>query len=165
VVDLVSRRRLKAVPLSVEHEPAPVLDMTERRNEIIDEERRQVRRTILKEFFSAYIVIPDDGLQKVTIYDIGEGGVAIDTPIEMGRFTDGEEVAVRVYLNNNTYFPFYLVVQNCRGIELDGVFRHGCKFLKSEGTEEPLKFFVKFIESVTGSLRTDSGDKLASRTR
>ena len=40
-------------------EEAPVVDMTERRQEMIQDERREVKRTILTEFIGAFAVIPD----------------------------------------------------------------------------------------------------------
>ncbi len=78
---------------------APVIDMTEKRNEIISQERRQVKRTILNEFIGAMALVPRKGLLKVTVYDISENGLAFDIDHEAGHFAVGEEVAMRVYLN------------------------------------------------------------------
>ena len=137
---------------------APVLDMTEKRNEIIMQERRKVRRTLLSEFISAFVLVPRKGLLKVILADISVDGAAIDVDVDAGHFAVGEEVAMRVYLNHETYFPFVVKVQNLRGRPEDGVFRHGVHFVKGTINDEALHHFVKFIETVSASLQTDQGD-------
>lgn len=137
---------------------APILDMTEKRNEILQQERRKVRRTLLSEFISAFVLVPRKGLLKVILADISEGGAAIDVDVEAGHFQVGEEVAMRVYLNHETYFSFVVKVQNMRGRPEDGVFRHGVHFVKGTINDEALHHFVRFIETVSASLQTDHGD-------
>jgi hypothetical protein len=146
---------------------APVLDMTERREAIIQDERRNVRRTILTGFIGAYVVVPSHkgatgGLLRVEIYDISENGIAFDVPEEFGHFKKGEELAMRVYLSQDTYFPFTATVQNQRQLEGDGSHRHGANFVKGTLNDEALFHFVKFIETVSASLQKDRGDVLVS---
>jgi hypothetical protein len=116
VIDLAKRRKEKLetkTEVSRPKEKAPVLDMTERRNEIINQERRRVRRTILTEFVGAFVVVPNQGLLKVSLYDISETGVAFDIETAAGHFAKSEEIAFRVYMNQNTYFPFTVQVSPC----------------------------------------------------
>jgi hypothetical protein len=141
---------------------SPVLDMVERRQHMITSERRKVRRTILSEFVSAFIVVPRQGLQKVALYDISEKGLAFDLDLNQGSFNSGDEVAMRVYLNHQTYFPFIVRVSNSREIMEEGVNRHGVKFLQGTVNDEALHHFVKFIETVSASLQTDHGDVVVS---
>lgn len=168
VIDLKSRLQAKAGTANKSKKStssAPVVDMTERRNEILSSERRTVRRTILSEFVGACIVVPQKGLQKVALYDISENGLAFDMDPELGQFTNGEEVAMRVYLNHQTYFPFILKVANVRFIGDEGVHRHGANFIKGTVNDEALHHFVKFIETVSASLHTDHGDVMVSNLR
>lgn len=137
---------------------APVLDMTEKRNEIIQQERRKVRRTLLTEFISVFMLVPRKGLLKVTLTDISADGAAIDVDVDNGHFQVGEEVAMRVYLNHQTYFPFVVKIQNIRGRPEDGTFRHGVHFVKGTVNDEALHHFVRFLETVSASLQTDHGD-------
>lgn len=137
---------------------APVIDMTEKRNEIISQERRQVKRTILSEFVGAFAVVPRKGLLKVSLYDISDAGMAFDVEMEAGHFAVGEEIALRVYLNQQTYFPFTVKVQNIRAINDESAFRHGANFTKETLENEALFNFVRFIESVSSSLQNDAGD-------
>lgn len=168
VIDLKSRLQTKTTETrKVKNSPeaAPVVDMTERRNEILSSERRQVRRTILSEFVGACVVVPQKGLQKVALYDISENGLAFDMDLEVGQFSNGEEVAMRVYLNHQTYFPFILKVSNVRFINDEGVHRHGANFVKGTVNDQALHHFVKFIETVSASLQTDHGDVMVSNLR
>ncbi len=142
---------------------APVLDMTERREAIIQQERRRVRRTILSEFVGVHVVVPQQGLMPVHLYDISDDGLSFDIPVASGRFRQEEELAMRVYLNHQTYFPFTVKVANVRVLSEEAVCRHGVNFVKGALNEDALRHFVKFIESVSASLETDSGDVMVSK--
>lgn len=160
VIDLNSRRPEKGSK-KVDLSPgkvAPVVDMTERRQAAIQEERRSVRRTILTEFIGAFVVIPGFGLKKVSLYDISENGLAFDLEFEMGKLKTGEEMAMRVYLSQYTYFPFTVTITNVREVPEEGVSRHGANFDKNTVNEDALFHFVKFIEHVSVDLHKDSGD-------
>lgn len=137
---------------------APVIDMTEKRAEIIQQERRQTKRTILSEFIGAFALVPRKGLLKVTLYDISDSGVAFDVHETAGHFSVGEEVAMRVYLNQQTYFSFVVKVQNIRGLEDETSYRHGAFFVKGSINDEALHHFVRFVETVSAILQTDHGD-------
>jgi len=163
VIDLKARRpSTRQSKGSVGNDKAPVVDMTERRNAILVDERRQVRRTILTEFVGAFIVVPERGLQKVALYDVSENGMAFDLDLEHGGMKVGEEIAMRVYLNHQTYFPFVAKISNARLIEEEGVHRHGVGFVKGTMNDVALHHFVKFIEHVSASLKTDHGDVMVS---
>src|SRR5665213_949941 len=113
VIDMTQRLKKQAKSTTVHKGPsAPVIDMTEKRNEILSQERRQVKRTLLSEFIGAFVLVPRKGLMKVTLYDISENGLSFDVEETAGHFALGEEVAMRVYLNQQTYFPFVTKIQN-----------------------------------------------------
>lgn len=137
---------------------ASVVDMTEKRQEILSRDRREVKRTILTEFIGAFVVLPERGLLKVALYDISDNGLSFDIEMLDGGFQSEEEIAMRVYLNHSTYFPFTIKVSNCRLVEDEGVFRHGAHFVKGTINDIALHHFVKFIENVSASLKTDNGD-------
>ena len=141
---------------------APVIDMTEKRNEIISQERRKVKRTILNEFIGAMALVPGKGLLKVSIHDISENGLAFDIEREAGHFVVGEEVAMRVYLNHETYFPFVVTIQNIRVVGEEAVFRHGSHLVKDSINDEALHHFIRFLETVSAALQKDEGDVMVS---
>lgn len=165
VIDLTKRLK-KQKPVSgkgaLNAAQAPVIDMTEKRNEILSKERRQVRRTILSEFVGASVVVPGKGLMRVALFDISESGLAFDIEEKGGHFGLGEEISMRVYLNHQTYFGFVVRVQNVRSIDDEGVFRHGTGFVKGTVNDQALFHFVKFIETVSASLQGDHGDLMVS---
>lgn len=165
VINLKSRRPHETRTDSVASDAAPVLDMTERRNEMITHERRKVRRTILSEFIGAMVVIPARGLQRVSIYDISEDGIAFDLDLGAGQFSASEEVAIRIYLNNQTYFSFVICVANTRVVPEEGVARHGGHIVKGTLNDVALHHFVRFIETVSAFLQTDHGDVMVSNLR
>lgn len=170
VIDLQRRRRERemakgkpAIVVKSTGSAAPIVDMTERRSEMLHHERREVRRTILTEFIGAYVVVPLTGLLKVALYDISDNGLAFDLDPAAGGFSVGEEVAMRVYLNHQTYFPFVVKVSNARMVDEDMVIRHGANFVKGTVNDVALHHFVKFIETVSASLETDAGDVMVSK--
>lgn len=169
IVDMTARRKEQITKEQGHHEVdtqrADVLDMTAMRQEIISEERRRVKRTILAEFLGAYVVIPQQGLQKVNVYDISNEGLALDVEAELGHFRVGDELAMRLYLSKDTYLPFIIRISNHREITTEGLFRHGAQFVKSATNGEALSHFVKFLETVTASLQTDHGDILVTNLR
>lgn len=163
VLDITSRLKASnSLQNKSEEVVANVLNITEARQEILSRDRRNVKRTILTEFVGAFTVLPEKGLMKVSLYDISDNGLAFDLPLEGGGFTQGEEVAMRVYLNHSTYFPFTINISNVRAIEDEGVVRHGATFVKGTMNDVALHHFVKFIENVSASLKKDSGDVLVS---
>lgn len=147
--------------------PASVLDMTARREAVLQDERREVRRTILTGFIGAFVIVPiqangTGGLLKVDIYDISENGVSFDTMSKDGHFKNGESVAMRVYLSQGVYFPFIIKIQNHRELSGEDVHRHGANFVKGTVNDEALFHLVKFIETVSASLERDTGDVMVS---
>jgi len=169
VIDFVARREQKkaeeTIPSKKNRNKADLVDITEKRAAIIKDERRAVKRTILTEFISAHMVIPNRGLQKVAIHDISDNGIAFEFGAEEGAFGKHEELAMRVYLNSQTYFPFFVKVKSCRLIEDQGVYRVGSQFDKESFNSEALSHFVKFIETVSANLKSDGGDIMVSNIK
>lgn len=164
VIDFKARAgKLKSTKVKVKGTvSAEIVDMVERREEILKNERRIAKRTILSEFIGAYTVVPGKGLVKVAMYDISEEGLSFDTDSAQGHFHLGEKVAMRVYLNQKSYFSFIVRLQNLREIPEEGCYRHGVNFVKNTVNEEALHHFVKFIETVSSTLESDDGDLKAS---
>jgi hypothetical protein len=140
---------------------APIIDMTERRQEIITEERRKGRRTVLTSFIGAFCVVPRKGLMKVTLHDVSEEGLSFDVDMKSGQFPVGEEIAMRVYVSQESYFTISAKIQNVRAEE-EEVYRHGALFAKSSASDQAIHYFVKFIEHVSASLQHDTGDHMVS---
>lgn len=143
-------------------EASNLLDMTQRRLDVLRQDRRRAKRTILAEFVGAFVVVPNRGLARVALYDLSDDGLAFDLELGQGEFRIGEEVAMRVYLQQTSYFPFSVRISNARTIPEEGVHRFGASLVKGTLNDEALHHFVKFIESVALSLKKDSGDVVVS---
>lgn len=143
-------------------EAAPVHDITAERLMAIKRERREVKRTILSEFIGAFVVLPERGLMKVSLFDISEKGIAFDMDLSAGHFNHDEKVAMRIYLNHKTFFAFVVDVVNVRLFEKEGIVRHGANYVKGTVNDVALHHFVKFIETVSANLETDNGDMQVS---
>ncbi len=157
-----SKAKEKAFGHSTENASETVLEFENFRESRAQMDRRETKRTILSEFVSACVIVPQKGLFKVALHDLSDKGLAFDIPFSSGDFNLGEEIAMRVYLNRQTYFPFVVRLTNGRFIEEDGVIRQGAEFVKDTVNEEALFHFVRFIECVCTSLKRDSGDLMTS---
>ena len=162
VIDLSAFRKERTSTSNEGGGDGQVVDFVEKRQEILQDERRQVKRTILTEFVGAFIVVPQKGLCEVSLYDISEKGMSFDLDYDKGSLRDGEEIAMRIYMNQHTYFPFSITVSNSRDIQDEGVYRHGASFVKGTVNDEALHHFVKFIENVSSCLQRDNGDIMVS---
>ncbi len=124
----------------------------------LDNDRRKNARTFLSQAVAAYVIVPGRGLQKISITNISEHGLSFDLEAKYGHYSANDEVAVRFYLNSEAYFDFVAVVRHLSTDRAEEVIRHGANFLKGTVNEQALFHFVKFIETVSGSLKKDSGD-------
>jgi hypothetical protein len=162
IIDIRSRLKSQEAHRKASDRNAEVVDITEMRTEVLDEDRRKVRRTILTEFIAVHTVVPGMGLMKVALFNINESGLAFDIDFKKGHFQVGEEVAMRVYLNHQTFFPFVVKVKHITNIGDEEVHRHGCEFVGGTINDVALHHFIKFIENVSASLKHDKGDVLVS---
>jgi len=157
IIDLKARRKEPAVVDDGQHK-APVMDISNIREQQIKSDRRNAKRTILDGFVGASVVIPGRGLLKVSLFDISKGGLSFDLGPDAGHFREGEEVAIRFYFSQNVYFPFVARVTSFRINEEDGIARHGANFVGDLSNIHVLNHFVDFLESVASDLKTDKGD-------
>ena len=167
VLDLTSRlenkRNQKSPSISDLGGEEHLVNLGEIREQKIQEDRREVKRTILTEFVALHAVVPGFGLFRVLLSNINERGLAFDIEDGKGSFRAGDSMELRVYLNHQTYFPIQVKVKHVQRLEQEGLIRHGCEFLADSLNEEALQYFVAFLESVTASFRRDTGDVLVSK--
>ncbi len=157
IIDLKGRRTSESEKV-VENPPTPVMDITEIREKQIQQERRIAKRTVIDGLVGFSVVIPGRGLLKVDLFDVSRGGLAFDINMESGHFRDHEEVAVRFYFSQTSYFPFYVKITSSRVFADEGFTRHGANFSSDLSDMTVIGHFVDFIESVSLSLRKDNGD-------
>lgn len=165
VIDITSRLKHRNHEENMEIlEITPVRNITAERLSAIKKERREVRRTILRDFVGAFVVLPERGLLKVRLFDISEKGISFDMEVNDGHFNEKEKIAMRIYLNHKTFFGFVVDIANVRLFEKEGVVRHGSNVVKGTVNDVALHHFVKFIETVSANLETDNGDLQVSHS-
>lgn len=142
-----------------------LVDLSERRIQILNDDRRRVKRTILTEFITVHVVVPGAGLQKVMLFDINADGLSFDLDMRFGQFMPGEQLAMRVYLNQHTYFSFIVDVKHVGEVSDEQVYRHGGEFVKGTVNDVALQHFVKFLETISASLKNDKGDVIVSNIK
>lgn len=151
---------------TISNTPAPegeaqVLDVTERIQAAQADERREVKRVVLNEFISAH-VYTGRGLLRVTLRDIHDKGLAFEIDEREGQFARGESLEMRFYMNHETYFRFDVQIAHAKFNEDEGVYRHGCQFVKDTINDVALHHFISFLQTISASLRTDRGDRTVS---
>ncbi len=162
VIDINGRLKAQTEAGTGGSDDASVVDITQMRADVLREDSRKVKRTILTEFIAVHTVVPGRGLMKVALYDINNSGLAFDLDLNKGHFPVGEEVAMRVYLNHKTYFSFVVKIRHINEVKDEEVHRHGAEFVKGTINDVALHHFVSFIENVCAALKHDKGDVLVS---
>lgn len=165
VIDLVPH--LKTVNSAIKEPTAPtgaeVVNLSDEKQKILFHERRQVKRTILTELMSSFVVLPEKGLMKVDIHDISEEGISFDVENINGSFKIGEEITLRIYLNQKAYFPIQITIKHITPDAETETIRHGSAYLKNDDNNVALQHFVKFVESASMGLKKDLGDLMITR--
>lgn len=73
---------------------------------------------------SAMVVLPEKGLLKVALFDISEEGISFELENQGGQFKVGDQILMRVYLNQKTYFPIQVAVKHATVDATSGTVRH-----------------------------------------
>jgi hypothetical protein len=140
-----------------------VVDLSERRNERVATDRRNVTRTVLSQFIGVFLVLPSAGLKAISVYDISDGGLSFDLANEFGNYKGGDSLTLRIYLSHDTYFSFQLDIVNSRPSDFAGSRRHGAIFKKHDDSYNTLVYFAKFLQNVSSIARKDHGDLQVGR--
>ncbi len=158
-----TKEKLYGAPQTTKKEHTKIIDFKERLEEKMASEKRAVTRTVLSQFLGVFVVLPNKGLQPVSLYDVSEAGLSFDLPADMGGFDVAETVTMRIYLSHDTYFSFHAKIANKRNSIAEGVVRHGAVFKKDDESFKTLFYFTKFLENVGMVARKDTGDRLLGR--
>lgn len=125
-------------------------------------DRRKVQRVVLGHLIASHVVLPNLGLVQVTIRDVDETGLAFEMESFLGRFSKGDQVELRFYLNGQTYFRVHVEVAYSSIDEQSGQARHGSRYTEESLNQEALLHFIQFLRSVSVSLQTDRGERVVS---
>lgn len=135
-----------------------IITLEQARQALLDQEKRQNQRTILSDLVSVYAVLPERGLLKVDVHNLGDKGLAFDVGMSHGAYELNEKVAMRMYLNHKSYFPFEVEIKHVTTVHEEGVNRHGGVFTGENTNNVALSHLIKFLEAVSADLKEDRGD-------
>ena len=66
---------------------------------------------------------------------------------------------------HQTYFAFTVKINHVHMISEEGIYRNGTEFVDDTVNKKALYHFVKFIENVSASLKSDNGDVMVSNIK
>lgn len=142
-----------------------VLDFVAKRNENIEQKRRNFERILFKNFLGAYSVIDQDGGHyEVELVDVSRTGCLFQVPTPKNPPTrslvKGEEVRMRIYFTQNSFIPLILNVTNIRQTDNEGeaYTQYGCEFDKSMPSFEAMESFIEFLYKFAEFSTVDKGD-------
>ena len=143
-----------------------VLDFVGKRNENIEQKRRNFERILFKNFLGAYTVLDDNGTNyKIQLVDISREGCLFQIPYDPTRqtaFEDGHEIKMRMYFTEASYVPVICKVKRFQEyIDAEGLLyaRYGCEFDKSISSFEAVESFIEFLYKFAEHSSIDRGDQ------
>ncbi|MBF0360495.1 MAG: PilZ domain-containing protein [Oligoflexia bacterium] len=148
-----------------------VINFTKKRNETIEQRRREFERVVFQNFLGVYTVLDEDNnTLPIELVDISEKGCLFQIAININSQTGHEiykdlrkkSVAdLRIYFTQKAYIPITVNVKYCKEyIDADGTnyLKFGCEFDKTPQTFEAMEYFIKFIYKFAEHASTDRGD-------
>jgi hypothetical protein len=146
-----------------------VIDFLEKRNEAIEQRRREFERILFKNFLGVYLVVEDEvSTFNVEMVDISDKGCLLQLPlIKDGRqnYQRGNDLYLRLYFTPTSYLPITVTIKyHSEFIDSDGAKyqRYGCEFDREGASFEAIESFVQFITKFSELSYTDRSDSRQS---
>ena len=144
-------------------EKTKVLNFTKKRQENIEEKRRNFERVFFQNFLGAYATVEQSGVIKpVDILDISKDGMLFQSQSSARGpgLAVHDEVTLRLYFTKQSYIPVILKVVRTKNklIHGDPYNEYGCTFDKSVPTFQAVSHFIDFVYSFAEHSSMDRGD-------
>lgn len=147
-----------------------VINFTKKRNESIEQKRREFERIVFQNFLGVYSVIDHNGEQTIAseLVDISEKGCLFQVPCLNDKNLNTIKILkskstmdLRIYFTAKSFLLIAVTVKYCKEfLDDDGVtyYKFGCEFDKSSSSFEALDSFIKFIYKFAEHSSTDRSD-------
>lgn len=129
-----------------------VIDFVEKRNEAIEQRRREFERIMLKNLLGVYSILDEPGSgHAVELIDISDKGCLIQVISDKEnkkRYKKDMDAHLRVYFTKTAYIPITVNIKyGTDYIDSEGIsyMRYGCEFDKTAVSFEAMDSFIKFI--------------------
>ena len=144
---------------------AKILDFNKKRQENIEDKKRNLERVMFNDFLGSYSVIDDFGSHyPIKMVNISKTGCMFQVPWNKknsSQFENGREMTLRIYFTESSYIPAVVTVRHghefvdSRG---DIYMRYGCEFDTEVPSYKAIESFVGFIYSFAEHSCLDKGD-------
>jgi hypothetical protein len=142
-----------------------IINFVEKRNEAIEQRRREFERIFFKNFLGVYIVLESEiSANSAQIVDISEKGLLLQMPHDresMRRYHRGIDLNLRIYFTPTAYLPIGVCVKYVTEyLDSEGVqhLRFGCEFDREGSTFEAIESFVEFLNKFAEHSCSDRQD-------
>lgn len=142
-----------------------LLDFVSKRNESIEQKRRNFERIMFKNFLGAYSVIDTEGsVYPIEMVDISRQGCLFEIPWNPQKdvpFNKGHELNLRIYFTKASYIPVVVKIVHSKEVldsEGGACLHYGCEFDKSMPSFQALESFIEFLYRFAEHSRIDRGD-------
>ena len=143
-----------------------LLDFLKKKEEKVENRKREFERILFKNFLGAYSVMNDgEVIYPINLVNISRGGCLINFPWNQGKFPElsvEQEIAIRIYFTKDTYIPVNLVVKRVEQVTDKQttlpVLECGCSFDETYGSFAAMRHFIDFLYSYAEHSKFDRGD-------
>lgn len=143
-----------------------VLDFNAKREENIENKRRQFERILFNNFLGAYTVVDQGGtIYPVSLVDVSREGCLFQVPWNMDRDTkiaEGTEITMRMYFTKKSFIPVVMEIKRGREhVDEDGqiYMQYGAEFDTSMPSFQAVKSFIDFMYKFAEHSSLDKGSQ------
>jgi hypothetical protein len=143
-----------------------VLDFNARREENIEQKRRQFERILFNNFLGAYTVVDQGGtIYPVSLVDVSREGCLFQVPWNMERDTkieEGTEITMRMYFTKKSFIPVVLEIKRGQEhVDEDGqtYMQYGAEFDTSMPSFQAVESFIDFMYKFAEHSSLDKGSQ------
>ena len=142
-----------------------VLDFKKKREESIEQKRRNFERVLFNNLLGAYSVVDQDGmLYPIDLVDVSHDGCLFQLPWDVKsdkKLPNDHDLTLRMYFTKESYIPIVVTVKNAREyMDKNGhtYMQYGCIFDKSFPSFEAFSHFIAFTYKFAEHSAVDHGD-------
>lgn len=143
-----------------------VLDFNAKREENIEQKRRQFERILFNNFLGAYTVVDQGGtIYPVSLVDVSREGCLFQVPWNMDRDTkieEGTEITMRMYFTKKSFIPVVMEIKRGQEhLDEDGqtYMQYGAEFDTSMPSFQAVESFIDFMYKFAEHSSLDKGSQ------
>ncbi|MBF0298715.1 MAG: PilZ domain-containing protein [Oligoflexia bacterium] len=149
-----------------------VINFTKKRNETIEQRRREFERMVFQNFLGVYTHMDEESgnTLPIELVDISEKGCLFQIAVNVNSMTGHEiyknlkkrtSADLKIYFTKKSYIPIAVSIKYCKEyVDVEGInyLKFGCEFDKTPQTFEAMEYFIKFIYKFAEHASTDRGE-------